>query len=134
MKVPIQVRYSDFDMMGHLNNSAYATYFELARLNFLFKLFEEHSIEWTDVVANLTIDYRLPVYLESKPLVEIYCSRIGNSSYDLTYTMFEETNEEILYAEGKTIQVHVDKQSQKPVKIDTAIRNILQDTIKKSPS
>jgi acyl-CoA thioester hydrolase len=116
-------------MMGHLNNSAYATYFELARLQFLKSLFEQNSFTWTDVVANLNIDYRLPVLPESKPLILITCSRIGNSSYDLDYKIVEEANEALLYAEGKTIQVCIDPKTQTSQKLPDKAREILGNVL-----
>jgi acyl-CoA thioester hydrolase len=116
-------------MMGHLNNSAYATYFELARLQFLMSLFEQNSFKWTDVVANLNIDYRIPVVPQSKPIMYISCSRIGNSSYDLEYKVVEETDETHLYAEGKTVQVCVDPKTQTSQKLPDPSKEILSNVL-----
>ena len=127
MKVSIQVRYTDFDRMGHLNNAAYATYFEVARLNFLINLFETHSYRWTDVVANLNIDYKIPMVPGNTPEIEIKCSRIGNSSYDLTYSLYEKTAPNIIYATGKTVQVRIDDETQQALALDDRIRGILED-------
>ena len=31
MRVPIDLRFTDYDMQGHVNNAAYLTFFEIAR-------------------------------------------------------------------------------------------------------
>ena len=36
--VPIEVRYGDFDVQGHVNNVRYFTYFEQARVEFFSQL------------------------------------------------------------------------------------------------
>jgi len=127
IRVPIQTRYSDFDMLRHLNNAAYATYLELARLKFLNTIFSEYSIKWLDVVASLTIDYRLPILPENKPVVKVRCTRIGNSSYDLQYLVVQDDDEIKIFAEGKTIQVFIDSQKQIPIPISGKARQILAD-------
>ena len=35
---PVEVRYSDLDPQGHLNNASYLTYFEQARINYIVQL------------------------------------------------------------------------------------------------
>ena len=52
---PIQIRYSDFDMLGHINNATFVTYIEVARLYYFIE------IGWTledvsNVVAHLDLD------------------------------------------------------------------------------
>ncbi|HHL53138.1 MAG TPA: acyl-CoA thioesterase, partial [Flammeovirgaceae bacterium] len=58
--MPIQPRYADFDMLGHLNNATYLTYFEVARLHYFY------TIGWrlkdvSNVVARMEIDFLAPV-------------------------------------------------------------------------
>jgi len=125
IKVPIQIRYSDFDMLRHLNNAAYATYLEIARLHFLKKIFSKYSTQWLDVVASLTINYRIPILPDDKPIVMIRCSRIGNSSYDLEYLIIQENDQDKVFAEGKTIQVFIDPKTQSSIPISDEARKIL---------
>ena len=41
----IQVRFSDIDAMGHVNNAVYLSYFELARVYYFEKIMNE-SWDW----------------------------------------------------------------------------------------
>ncbi len=46
-KTAIQIRFKDIDMMGHVNNANYITYFELARLTYFDSLKDEGvKIDW----------------------------------------------------------------------------------------
>lgn len=127
IRVPIQIRYSDFDMLRHLNNAAYATYLEIARLHYLKKIFKENSVRWLDVVASLTLNFRKPILPEHRPLVLIKCSRIGNSSYDLDYLIVDEEDNENIYAEGKTVQVFIDEQKNTTIPIPDRAREVLNN-------
>lgn len=84
---PIQVRYVDCDMAGHVNNAIYLSYFENARVHYLSKLFGSDR-DWKEkgiVLRTNEIEYIAPIYLEDKPLVEVYVESIGKKSYTLGY-------------------------------------------------
>jgi len=40
IKTPIQIRFSDCDMLQHVNNAIYLQYFETARINFFNQKFQ----------------------------------------------------------------------------------------------
>ncbi|MFI5218550.1 MAG: acyl-CoA thioesterase [Bacteroidia bacterium] len=107
---PIQIRFCDVDKMNHVNNAVYLSYLELARLNY----FKEVSakIDWYSVgviFARMEIDYRIPVMLNDKIFVKTHCSRIGNKSFNLTYSMYKiENDKEIEVATANSVQVCYD--------------------------
>lgn len=91
-KVPIQVRFSDTDMLGHINNVSYFSYFETGRLAYfeelnlspyLFNLEQQQSI----VTANLECQYLREIRLGQPIDLWIKCERIGKSSLDLAYAI-----------------------------------------------
>jgi len=53
----IDVRYSDLDSLGHVNNAVYATYLELARVRYLQDAFDAPAEEPDFVVAHLELDF-----------------------------------------------------------------------------
>lgn len=92
-KTPIQVRFSDTDMLGHINNVSYFSYFETGRLAYfeelqlspyLFNLKEKQSI----VTANLECQYLREVRLGQSVELGVKCERIGKSSLDLIYALY----------------------------------------------
>jgi acyl-CoA thioester hydrolase len=88
-----QVRFSDVDVYGHVNNVKYFEYYQEARIAFLRSLipaeddltvFEAGSNE-RQVVARIDVDYRRPILFRPEPYaVETRVTRVGTSSYDLS--------------------------------------------------
>jgi acyl-CoA thioester hydrolase len=85
---PIQIRFKDIDMMGHVNNANYITYFELARLTYFDALKDEGvTIDWVNegvILAKIEMEYKQPILLEDKAFVTTWVSRIGSKSFDMT--------------------------------------------------
>lgn len=85
----IQIRFSDIDLMGHVNNATYLNYFELARLNFLSN---EVGMSWDwkkkgIILRKNEIEYLEPVLLTDVVEVEVRPETIGNTSFGLEYTL-----------------------------------------------
>jgi len=102
-KTTIETRFADFDMMGHVNNAVYFTYMEIARAKYW-----NHAIQWDwkktgVVIAQASLDYILPVYIEDKVSMYVRTSRIGNSSFDLEYLLVKLVHgKEEICNKGKT--------------------------------
>ncbi len=87
---PIQIRFSDIDSMGHVNNAVYLNYFEYARMMYINELVGS-DWDWINrgmLLANNTIDYLVPVLLTDKAEVETSCLKIGNKSFILEYNLY----------------------------------------------
>jgi acyl-CoA thioester hydrolase len=68
---PVQIRFTDIDRLGHVNNACYLTYCELGRL-FYFKDVLKESIDWVKqgfILARTEVDHLAPVYLYD----EVFC-------------------------------------------------------------
>jgi len=79
---PIQIRFNDIDIAGHVNNAVHLYYFDYARMQYFNKVFGE-TIEWRTeglVIVNINIDYIKPIYLEEKISVDTKIIKIGNKS------------------------------------------------------
>lgn len=95
-KTPIQIRFKDIDMMGHVNNANYITYFELARLTYFEALKDEGvRIDWVNagvILAKIEMEYKQPILLEDKAFVYTWVSRIGSKSFDMTCSIVRLVN------------------------------------------
>jgi acyl-CoA thioester hydrolase len=76
----IQVRYSDMDMLGHANNAVYLTYLELARLGYFKEVIRQEWKQVALVLAHASMDYRIPITPEVRPITYIRTTKLGNSS------------------------------------------------------
>ncbi|WEK21705.1 MAG: thioesterase family protein [Candidatus Pedobacter colombiensis] len=108
-KTAIETRFADFDMLGHVNNAVYFTYLEIARAKYW-----NQAIQWDwkktgVVIAQASLDYILPVFIEDKISMYVRTSKIGNSSFDLEYILVKliQDKEEICNR-GKTTCVAFD--------------------------
>jgi len=119
-KTPIQIRFKDLDKLGHVNNANHLTYFEIARINY-FKQVIGGEINWDKegiILAKITVDYKAPILLEDSLLVYTRCSRIGNKSFDLYYSIVKIiSNTEIEVANGSSVMVCFDYLTQTSIPI-----------------
>lgn len=121
----IQIRFADIDVMGHVNNANYLHYFETARLHF----FNDDLPEWDwknngILLAKNEVEYIYPVAIRDKISVQIYCSRIGDKSFDLKYHVVDKQGK--IYTEGKSIIVCYDYVQQKSIPIPAKILEVLR--------
>jgi len=90
-KTKIQIRFSDIDVMGHVNNAIYLHYFEQARMEF-FSQFIHKDWDWYKnglLLAKNEVEYFFPVGLNDEIYVETNCTKIGNKSFELEYSLFK---------------------------------------------
>lgn len=88
----IQIRFGDTDLLGHVNNAFYLSYFELARIQFFSEAFND-SIDWQDegiLLANVNINYLKPILLSDKIKIKTWISKIGSKSFTFKHEIFSE--------------------------------------------
>lgn len=120
-KTPIQIRFKDTDMMGHVNNSTYSTYIESARLQY-FKDVVSDGTDWSKqeglILARLEIDFRMPLFFGDEIFVYTRCSRLGTKSFDLDWIIVRLKNAmEEIAAEGKAVIVCFDYDTNQTVAV-----------------
>ncbi|AHW59908.1 acyl-CoA thioester hydrolase [Draconibacterium orientale] len=94
--VPVQIRFNDIDLMGHVYNAKYQEFFDLARLNY-FKTVLGELISWTHkglIIASVKVDYLQPTFLEDEIHVETSVSSLGEKSLEMTQAVYKNHNPE----------------------------------------
>jgi len=116
----IQIRFNDLDPMKRVNNASYSSYLELARLEFCNKYLKIETLEDIPfVLARVEIDLLSSILPGDEIEVRIWVSRIGNSSWDFYYQVWNE-KKQITHAKAKTVQVYFDyRKGQKSAIPDT---------------
>ena len=116
------VRFRDLDPMGHVNNSVYLTYFEVARTAYWQELHHDYRYDVLDfLVARAECDYVSAAMLRETIRAEVWLSRIGTSSFVLDYELFDEQSERLV-ARGRTVQVMIDTKSGRSRPIEPELR------------
>lgn len=82
---PVQLRFSDIDSMGHVNNSRYLSFLEDSRIQLLATIAESGPKTLMGLIlARVEIDYVKPVLLTREPVeVEVWISHVGSKSFTL---------------------------------------------------
>ncbi len=118
----VEVWFGDVDSFGHVNNVAFARYLETARVKYFVSRFKE--LKPVFVLRRLEIDYLSPMFLGEIAVVEIWVERVGKTSFDFGYRIYEKNSgREVVRA--KSVQVWFDVKANRKVEIPEEVREIL---------
>lgn len=125
MTCRIQVRWSDMDALGHVNNARFFTYLEEARMAWL----ESLQDPWFDddtgpVVARACCDFREPITRTVPITVSTRAGRVGNTSLTLVSEISDASGER-RYATGEVVLVWIDRRSGRSRPLPDAVRHSL---------
>lgn len=109
--VTVQVRFSETDMYGHLNNTVPFTYFEFARIEFFKKLglmndWSGENQENIPVVADLQCDYLQQVFFDESLRIFVKIASVGKSSIDIHYIAKNDKNQPVFTGRGSIVQIN----------------------------
>lgn len=117
---PVEVRYSDLDPQGHVNNARFLTFFEQARVSYLIHLGlfsnDQSFLDVGIIIADAKITFLAPVYFGQDVRVGVRVSRIGNKSMSMEYQMIDGEEEKEL-ATGSTTLVAFDYHEHKTITV-----------------
>ena len=113
------VRFRDVDALGHVNNAAYLTYLEQARIAFLAPMGADQT---GMILARAEIDFRAQVGFGDEVEIEVEPLRVGTKSFELGYTVRVRG---AVVAEAKTVLVAFDYATGATVAVPDAWRAAL---------
>mgnify|MGYP002738690013 CR=1 FL=1 len=124
---PVEVRFGDTDMFGHINNAAFATFVESARLAFLRDRLggtpESPGGEAGGIIlARLAIDFERQLLFGQKAHVTTRALRVGRTSIALEQ---EVISEGARVARAESVIVVYDYEEQRPAEVPAAVRERL---------
>ena len=96
------VRFRDVDSLGHVNNAAYLTYLEQARIAFLARFGADQT---GMILARAEIDFRAQFGFGEEVEIEVRPLHVGTKSFELGYTLRVRGR---VVAEAKTVLVAFD--------------------------
>lgn len=82
--IPLQIRFNDIDMLGHLNNSVYLTFMDLGKAKY-FNAVLGRQIEWDDInlaIVNINVNFYAPSYAYDQ--LECLTEVVAVSQHSLT--------------------------------------------------
>lgn len=117
----IEVRFRDLDVLGHVNNAVYATYFESARIAYYQRLVGGSLDRLGIILAELTISYKAPAHFGDELLVGVRVSRIGGKSFTMDYAIAR-VGDGALIATGQSVLVAYDYAAGRSVPVSDEFR------------
>jgi acyl-CoA thioester hydrolase len=123
----IPVRFRDLDARGHVNNAVFFTFFETARFAYLAEirasLPPDISEHWNDIIAELTCQYKQPVFFGQQVSVGTRITHLGNTSFKMEHCLEADGQ---LAALGTAVLVHYDYAQNHSRPIPPAFREAVQ--------
>jgi acyl-CoA thioester hydrolase len=118
----LAVRYQDLDPYGHVNNAIHLGFFESARVAYWRELARKLGVEGLEagdfpgvryVVAEATVRYKAPIFLDDTIYAAASVRTVGNRSYTMDFELRtgESFEDGTLVAEGSMAHVFYDTEA-----------------------
>ena len=117
---PVEIRYADLDPQGHVNNAAFLTYFEQARVKYLIHLgLFSNDLSYLDIgiiLADARVAFLVPVLWEMHVRVGVRIARVGTKSMMMEYELIDDAKVTQL-ATGATVLVAFDYRAKQSIPV-----------------
>jgi acyl-CoA thioester hydrolase len=111
--ITVTPRFGDMDILGHINNTVPAVWFELAR-NPLFKIFDQDMSLKREtfhlIMAHTDYDFVDQLYFQYDVEIRSWVSRIGNKSFTIYHEAWQQGRPCV---KGSAVVVHYDFNTEK---------------------
>ncbi len=124
---PIQTRWADNDIYGHVNNVTYYSYFDTAANALLIQKtgFDIHNSPIVGLVVNSSCNFLQELTYPEIIEVGVSIIKIGNSSLTYDLAIFKQGQQEAS-AQGQFVHVFVERETKKSTSIPQEMRDALQ--------
>ncbi len=137
---PLTVRFSDCDLLGHVNNSRYLTYLEEARIALWLAqigLRDPSAAKagprgQSFILARTEIDFVAQAKFPDALVVQVALEGFGRTSVRYAHEIVR-VADEVVVARAKTVQVWFDYDQHVPVPIDDGLKAKLAAVVGRRP-
>ena len=107
----VTVRFYDTDCAAVVHNLAYLRFIEEARVAWFRALVPNAwaDVDCAPILAAATVNYRRPIGWPERVRVTLHAERLGTKSLTLGHRIESATVDGVLYADGHTVMVWVDR-------------------------
>lgn len=127
-RLPVQIRFNDVDLYGHVNNNSYFSYYDLGKEGYLSQVlpgnFRHAPI--VPVIANINADFIKPIFHNDEIVVETRISHIGQKSFTLHQRAVRGEQHEVV-CECRTVMVCFDLKTQTSAEMPEEYRKAILD-------
>jgi acyl-CoA thioester hydrolase len=115
----------DLDAYGHVGNSRYYDYMTDARVEAFGAKLVMSDLSKQYVVVKSSCEFIKGIHYPGDILVKQYCTKVGNSSFDLEYEFYMADAPEKIYARGALVMVCFDAKLGRAVRLPQVVRDML---------
>ncbi len=95
--VPLQIRFNDIDVVGHVNNAVYYQFFDLGKTRYLTQVmgrgFDMSNVQ--AVIVNTECNFYAPTYVDDNIAVVTRTTRIGEHSLRMEQRVLDPATGEV---------------------------------------
>lgn len=94
---PVQIRFNDVDVLGHVNNTIYFSFYDTGKA-YYFEAVQGKKVEWKHVdtvIANVNCAYLAPIFFGEEIEVLTTCLSIHDKSFKLLQAIRERNTGQI---------------------------------------
>jgi len=127
LEMTIPIRWGDMDAMGHVNNTLYFRYMEIARLEWLYRI-EATKDEHGDgpVIVNAFCNFIRQLEYPGDVVAKHYVANPGRTSFDAYITLERADAPGVFYATGGAKTVWVNFPRGKSVPLPDRVRRLVE--------
>lgn len=106
--MPAQLRWSDVDQFGHVNNSVYFQLFDMCKTKYVLEVVGQDALKQTAiVVASIKADFLAPIFYPDEIVIQSKITHMGNKSFVIRQRAVNIRTKEVK-CEGYTTMVTYD--------------------------
>ena len=126
--MPAQIRFSDVDQFGHVNNSVYFSLYDLAKTTYVKDVLSGR-MKWNEVgivVANISANFMSPIFFMDHVNIETATVELGNKSFTLLQRAIDPESGTVK-CECRTVMVVYDLKTQTPIPMPADYKQAICD-------
>lgn len=107
-QMPAQLRFSDIDKFGHINNSVYFSLFDMCKTRYFIDVLGQHVFDSLGiVVAHVNADFLAPIFYPDEIVLQTKITHLGTKSFTLLQRAINTRTKEVK-CECTTVMVFFD--------------------------
>ena len=125
-RLPLQIRFNDVDVLGHVNNTVYMAFYDTGKASFMTDVIG-HKINWNEVdtvVANIDCAFLAPIFYGEDIEVLTCCKSVHDKSFRLLQ-LIREINTGQVKSMCETVMVSFNPIEQKAIPLSAEWRDKL---------
>lgn len=132
-QMPAQLRFSDVDPFGHVNNAVYFSLFDMCKTKYFIDVIGHDVFQQMGIVlAHVSANFLAPIFYPDEIVIQTSVTRLGNKSFTLCQRALNIRTQDIK-CECQSIMVAFDYKKNQSIEMPKDIRQKIAD-YEKNPS